>query len=86
MTVVVVCTLLSPMLWYFFSMIVLTGSSSLNVMKQKPLLLLVLFSIGSSMDSTCSSDQITIRSIKCQSDYAVLLAKMQKRPKLHLKN
>lgn len=49
-----VCTLLSPILWYFFSMMVLTGSSSLNVMKQKPLLLFVLFSMGSSIDSTCS--------------------------------
>lgn len=56
------CTLLSPILWYFFSMMVLTGSSSLNVMKQKPLLLFVLFSIGSSMDSTWSFDHITIDS------------------------
>ncbi len=51
------CTLLSPILWYFFSMILLTGSSSLNVMKQKPLRLFVLFSMGSSIDSTCSHNQ-----------------------------
>ena len=45
--------MLRPMLWYFFSMICFTVSSSLNVMKQKPLRLLVLFSIGSSTASTC---------------------------------
>lgn len=42
------------MLWNFFSMMHFTGSSSLNVMKQKPLLLFVLVSMGSSIDSTCS--------------------------------
>lgn len=45
-------TLLSPILWYFFSMIIFTGSSSWKVMKQKPRRLFVLVSIGSSMDST----------------------------------
>lgn len=78
------CTLLSPILWYFFSMMVLTGSSSLNVMKQKPLLLFVLFSMGSSMDSTCSGDHMTILSVKRQSGDSVLLAELQKWPKLHV--
>lgn len=58
-----VSTLLRPMLWYFFSMMLLTGSSSLNVMKQKPLLLFVLFSMGSSIDSTCSHHQC-VKNIK----------------------
>lgn len=40
------------MLWYFFSIILFTGSSSLKVMKQNPRLLFVLFSIGNSIDST----------------------------------
>lgn len=38
-------------LWNFFSIIFLTGSSSLNVMKTNPLLLFVFGSIGSSMVS-----------------------------------
>lgn len=50
-------TLLSPILWNFFSIMHFTGSSSLNVMKQKPLLLFVLVSMGSSIDSTCSGWQ-----------------------------
>lgn len=59
-----VCTLLRPILWYFFSMMLFTGSSSLNVMKQNPLLLFVLFSMGSSIDSTWSHHQWMFKLIK----------------------
>lgn len=74
-----VCTLLSPMLWYFFSMMVLTGSSSLNVMKQKPRLLFVLFSMGSSMDSTWSYDHITIHSVKRRPGNSVQRGRIKKK-------
>lgn len=79
-----VCTLLSPILWYFFSMMVLTGSSSLNVMKQNPLLLFVLFSMGSSMDSTCSGNHITIPSVKRQSLCVAGLMAKATSPGLHI--